>query len=327
MTTTFRFFDLHGPVPRPMAPPTRTVLCLGNFDGVHRAHAALLEAGRALADSLSPRPSHTDASPAKAPIPCGAFCFFRPSSDYLPHRTAAHPAHLTTLRQRLALFAASGMDFACLCEFPAVQSLPPDAFLDRLAAEAGCIGAVCGYNFRFGHRATGTPAEIVSYFGADRTVILPEMTLDGDTVSATRIRALLRSGNATRAAALLGRPYSLSATVTHGKQLGRTLGFPTANQYFLPESLIPAHGVYAARCHTPDGVYPGVANIGTHPTVDAHARVNCETYLLGYTGDLYGKRMTVEFLEFLRPEKRFSDVEALAAAIGQDAERVRELLL
>ncbi len=323
MTTPFLFLDLHAVPPRPMAAPARAILCLGNFDGVHRAHADLLSAGRALVGTLS----HPDAAPREEHTPCGVFCFFRPSGDYLPSHTADAPAHLTTLRQKLALFANAGMDFACLCAFPAVRDLTPEAFLDRLMTEAGCIGAVCGYNFRFGRKAAGTAADIARRFGAAHSTVLPELMWDGDTVSASRIRSLLRKGDVAAANRLLGRPYCLTATVTHGKRLGRTIGFPTANQYFLPESLVPAYGVYAARCHTPDGTYPCVANIGIHPTVDAHARVNCESYILGYSGNLYGHRVTVEFLEYLRPEERFSDIDALTAAISRDVERVQRMHL
>ncbi len=323
MTTPFLSLDLRSAVPRPMQPPRRAVLCLGSFDGVHRAHVTLLEAGQTLVKTLHKQNDPSAPTPRAGSLPCGVFCFFRPAQDYLPHRAADAPAHLTPLRQKLALLRAAGMDFACLCDFPAVRDLPPAAFLDRLEAEIGCVGAVCGYNYRFGRNAAGTPVDLVTRFGTDRTVVLPEMTLDGGTVSASRIRSLLLGGDAARAARLLGRPYSLETTVTHGKQLGRTLGFPTANQYFLPEALVPATGVYAARCHTAAGVFPAVANIGTHPTVDTHARVNCETYLIGYEGDLYGTRMTVELLAYLRPEEHFSGINELIAAIRRDVARVQ----
>ncbi len=293
-----------------MAPPARAVLCLGNFDGVHIAHRALLAEGRALAGRLR--------------VPCGVFCFLRPSVDYLPRDGVTAPGHLTTLRDKLALFAAAGCDFVVLCDFLDVRGLSPDAFIHLLRGECGAVGVACGYNFRFGHRAAGRAEELVAAFGAKKVAILPEMVAHGGTVSASRIRECLARGEAATAAALLGRPYALTATVTHGKRLGRTIGFPTANQYFPREALIPAHGVYAALCHTPDGhTYPGVANVGCHPTVDTHARVNCETYLLDYAGDLYGQTLRIEFLYFLRPEERFSDLDALTAAIRRDAEAAR----
>ena len=192
-----------------------------------------------------------------------------------------------------------------------------------LRGTCGCEGVVCGFNFRFGKCAAGTPDDLTAYLGAERVVVMPEMKRGEETVSSSRIRAALMQGKAATAADLLGRPYRLCTTVTGGKRLGRTIGFPTANQYFLPESLIPAHGVYVARCHTSKGIFLGVANVGCHPTVDAHARVNCETYLLDFDGDLYGERPTTELLHYLRPEEKFSDLDALVAAIRHDADEAR----
>ncbi len=312
MIQPLSFVDLRGDRPRPLASLLpRTVLCLGNFDGVHIAHMALLEHGLTLSQHLSV---------TEEPTQCGVFCFYRPSIDFLPRPALGH---LTTLRQKLAIFAEAGMEFACLCDFESVRELPPLAFVDKLKREAGCVGAVCGFNFRFGHKAAGHPEDLAVALGSDHIRTVPNLCVDGETVSASRIRACLKAGKAAEATRLLGRPYCLETTVTHGKQLGRVLGFPTANQYFLTESLIPAHGVYAARCHTPEGVFPGVANVGCRPTVDAHGRVNCETHILGYTGDLYGHRLKVEFLEFLRPEQRFSGVDELTEAIRRDAARAK----
>jgi riboflavin kinase/FMN adenylyltransferase len=157
-------------------------------------------------------------------------------------------------------------------------------------------------------------------------LVVPEVAVDGVPVSSSRIRACLEAGEVRTAAALLGRPYALDAIVVHGKKLGRTIGFPTANQYFPPERMIPAYGVYATRCYTPYGVFTGVSNVGEHPTVDAHARVNCETYILGLSHNLYGKRIRVEFLEYLRPERRFASLEELTDAIRRDADTARRLL-
>ena len=131
---------------------------------------------------------------------------------------------------------------------------------------------------------------------------------------------MLLAGEADTAALHIGRPYTLQTPVVHGKQLGRSWGLPTANQYFRPESLIPAHGVYAVLCHTPDGIYPGVANVGSRPTVDQAAPVNCETHIIGYDKDLYGYPLKIEFLSRLREEVKFSSADALRAAIQKDIE-------
>ena len=304
--------DIRGDAPRPMTtPPARTVLCLGNFDGVHRAHAALLTRGVELTRTVNA------ASPHLPPALCGVFCFYSLSGDHFL-REGDKRNHLTILKERLRFFHEWGIEIVWLYDFPTVQDLAPEAFPELLITKCGCVGAVCGYNYRFGQRAAGTPELLVRHLGQDRTVVLPAMTESGIPVSSSRIRAALLEGDVETAALLLGRPYFLNTTVMHGKSLGRTWGFPTANQFFPVERLIPPHGVYAVRCHTPEGVFPGVANVGLRPTVDIHGRVNCETHIIGYTGDLYGRRLKIEFLKFLRPEQRFESVEALKEAIHTD---------
>lgn len=309
----FVFLDLRGGKISPMEKPALpSVLCLGNFDGVHLAHSALLREGEAL---------------RKAHLPhglLGVFTFFAPSYDYLS-TPKTNRAHLTTLKEKLSLFAAAGADFACLCHFGEIRALPAEDFLDLLVCELGAVGAVCGFNFRFGAGGGGTSALLSSFFDAPHEgrfcAVVPPYNLDGQAVSSTRIRGMLSEGRAEDACRHLGRPYALVSRVVHGKHLGRAWGFPTANQSFLPESLVPAHGVYAVLCHTPDGIYPGVANVGSHPTVDASAPVNCETHVMGgFAGDLYGKTVKIEFLCRLRDEMKFDSEETLRLAITKDAE-------
>lgn len=310
------FLDLRTRPFRPMHAPDACVLCLGNFDGVHIAHTAILREGiRASRER-------------QAPCLCGVFCFFRPSADYLTipgtKKDTRPPVgtHLTTLKEKLTLIADLGVDFACLSDFNDIRMLPPEDFIRLLKEDCGCVGTSCGFNHRFGVRGSGTPPMLADAFdmpGAVGAHILPEMTRNGVTVSSTAIRQALSDGNAALAATLLGRPYSLDTVVTHGKRLGRTIGFPTANQYFPAERLIPRHGVYAARAVTPDGSFAAVTNVGLHPTVDAHARVNCETHILGLHTDLYGTHIRVELLRFCRPEMKFDSLDALIAQITRDA--------
>ena len=309
--------DLRNRPPRPIGASERAVLCLGNFDGVHVAHRALLRAGV--------RSAHANG------CPCGVFCFFRPSSDYFPSQAVPNGSgtHLCSLSEKLALFAYEGVDFVCLCDFPSIQSMPAPDFPAFLRAECGCAGIVCGFNYRYGSGGAGTAAALADSFSAPgdiSPVILEEQRrskTDSAPVSSSRIRAALWAGNVPLATELLGRPYSLTGTVVSGKHLGRHLGFPTANLYFPTGRLIPAHGVYAVRVHTPDGIFPGVSNVGVRPTVDrtTYPRPNCETFLINFSGDLYGKRIRIDFLEYLRPEQTFSDLNALRAAIAQDAEQ------
>lgn len=311
------FLDLRGQAPLPMAtPPERAVVGLGNFDGVHLAHGVLLRETVKLAGTLSEKEG--------AHVSPGVFCFIRPTLDYKMSPTGITPVlvrgHLTTLRDKLLLFAKAGLEFACLCNFPDIRDLTPEAFIALLRDDCHCVGVACGFNYFFGKGASGNPSHLTAAFGADHLFIQPEMALDGMTVSSSRIRACLERGDTETAERLLGRPYSLDSNVVHGKRLGRTLGFPTANQYFPAERAIPARGVYAVLCHTPYGVFPGVSNVGIRPTVDSHGRVNCETHVIGMRGDLYGRRIRVEFLSKLRDEQKFNGMEKLVSAIRRDAE-------
>ena len=319
MTPHMVCLDLRGDRIHPLrTPPPPAVLCLGNFDGVHLAHAALLRRGQELAAVL-----RAGGDPPNTL--CGVFCFFRPSGDYFLPKDA-HPTHLTTLRERVNALRGLGADLVWLCNFPDVRELSPEGFLHLLKEDCHCVGVVCGYNHRFGRQAVGTPRLTETYFGAERTLVLPAMEVDGAPVSSTRIRACLAKGDVETAARLLGRPYALRSRVLHGKSLGHTWGFPTANQSFPADRLIPAHGVYAVACHTPTGVYPGVSNVGLRPTVEAPTRVNCETHIIGFSGDLYGQTITVEFLKFLRPERKFASVEELKEAIRKDTEDAKNIL-
>ena len=316
MSPRLIFLDLRGAEPTPTAPPARSVMCLGNFDGFHRAHAVLLREGIFLARRLTEAEGQETLA--------GVFCFFRPSVDFVFTPEGVTPirvrGHLTTLRDKLRILARSGLDFACLCDFPDVRDLTPAAFISLLKESCGCVGVVCGFNHYFGKHAAGNAYHLLEAFGEDHMFIQPEMQLDGMTVSSSRIRACLAEGDTETAERLLGRPYSLETAVVHGKALGRTLGFPTANQYFPAERAIPETGVYATLCHTPYGTFAGVSNVGSHPTVDDFARVNCETYIIGMQGDLYGKRIKIEFLKKLRGEQKFDGIDSLVAAIRRDAE-------
>lgn len=300
--------DLTTPLPRSVPLPIGgSVVGLGNFDGVHVAHAAILREAVQRKEA-SPLLHHA-----------GVFCFWRPSSDYFSDTVQ----HLTPLREKIRLFRKAGLDFACFCDFQDVRHLSKETFLDFLTDTLSCRAAVCGFNYRFGKGGNGTAEDLVHYFDSHAgAVVVPAVIQNGLPVSSTRIRTLLLDGHPDQASVMLGRPYSIETTVQRGKQLGRTWGFPTANQFFLPDAIVPRHGVYAVRCHTPYGCFPGVANVGVHPTVDHGARLNCETYLLGLDADLYGQRIRTEFLEFIRPEMKFESPAKLRDAIRADAEWV-----
>lgn len=281
--------------------PAKTLLCLGNFDGVHLGHRALIGQAKELRDEW-----FSDAALC-------VFCFSAPSGDYL---SSAPLPHLSSLRQKLALFEECGAEYAIIADFPEIRNLSPvDFVLDVLNGSCNAVGAVCGFNYRFGCGGKGDAKLLGELLP---TAVCAEVREDGDTVSSTRIRRLIATGELEAANRLLGRPYSITSEIVHGKALGQKLGFPTINQGFPPSMLIPPYGVYVTECCV-DGVsYRGVSNVGIRPTVDSAASVNCETHLLGCSEDLYGKEATVSFLRFLRPEERFDTVEALKAQVEKD---------
>ena len=288
---------------RPTSMPSRSIICLGNFDGVHLAHRKLLR----LALKLR-RENYQD-------TPCAVFCFCEPSSDYL---LSAPPAHLSTLSQKLEYFKEEGIEYAFLIDFASVKDLSCAEFAQTLLKDTcHCVAAVCGFNYHFGKGGTGDAKQLEQLLGCP-VMIQEEVRDHNETVSSTRIRRFLSDGSVEEATRLLQRPYCFTARVVHGKALGHKLNAPTLNQFFPTNMLIPRHGVYVTECEVDGKVYRGVSNVGVHPTVDTDARVNCETYLLDFSGNLYEKDLTVSFLKFLRPEKQFSNVKALQAQIQQD---------
>ena len=197
--------------------------------------------------------------------------------------------------------------------------------MEQLLA-AGAAGFVCGDDFRFGHKGEGD-TEKLQAFCRERglpCIIVPEQTLEGVRISSTAIRRLLENGETEKAVAFLGHPHILSGTVIPGKQLGRTIGIPTAN-LALPEGLvIPKFGVYACKVWVKGETYRAVTNIGSRPTVNGTG-ITVEPWLLDFDGDLYGKTITLEFHKFLRPEQKFPSLDALKQQISRDAEQVKML--
>ncbi len=288
------------------------ILCLGNFDGVHLAHRTLLRTAKKLQAEKMPNAR------------VGVFCFEKLSTDFL---AANPPKHLTTLEQKLQYFSDEGIDFAYIADFSALKELEPEAFVnDVLIGQCACKAVVCGYNYHFGKGGTGTYTLLQELFPTNCVVVVDPVYKSGSTVSSTRIRALLNQGNVKEANELLTVPFSITAPVEHGKGLGRHLGAPTFNQTPSEETLIPANGVYLTRCTINEKVYYGLTNVGTRPTVDVDAKLNVETHLLDFDGDLYQQELCVEFLDYIRPEFRFDSKEALQKQIQKDIDTVKERL-
>ncbi|MBR3894992.1 MAG: bifunctional riboflavin kinase/FAD synthetase [Clostridia bacterium] len=292
-----------------VSPPDACVLCLGNFDGVHLAHQALLK------KAVQLRNEHFSSAA------CGVFCFSSLSSDHL---LATPPPHLSTTEQKAELFASCGMEYLFLADFSAVRNRSPEDFVEQiLLGGCHCAVAVCGFNYKFGKGGVGTPDLLQKLLNAP-VWVQEEVKKDGKTVSSTEIRRLLLDGQAEEAAKLLTRPYSFTSEVIHGKALGQTIGVPTINQDFPKGMLIPRHGVYITDCEINGVHYRGVSNVGSHPTVDNGAHVNCETHLLDFRSTVYGREVTVSFLKFLRPEKKFDSLESLCLQLQDDIRVAKE---
>lgn len=288
----------------------RIIFALGFFDGVHLGHQALLAACRRLARERSAIP--------------GAITFDRhPRSLFDP----APPLLLQSVEDRRALLADFGMAYVRVLPVTAeVLGQSWEEFLETLLRD-GAAGFVCGYDFRFGHRGEGN-AEKLAAFCRERDlplVIVPEQTLEGIRVSSTHIRRLLEEGDMAAGIRFLGHGHRLSGTVVPGRQLGRTIGVPTANILFPEGVVIPKRGVYACRALVEGRCYGAVTNVGSRPTVGGH-QTRAESWILDFEGDLYGKTLTLEFCSFLRPERKFDSLEELKAQIQRDAEQTRVLL-
>ncbi len=288
-------------------PDRPLAVALGDFDGVHRGHRALLAQTCALA--------------AHIPGCVSAVWTF----TALTKGRVGVPA-LTDTQEKLRRFAEAGIGYAVLEEFDAVRDLSPEAFArSYLSDKLHCAAVVCGFNFRFGKGGAGD-ADMLRTFLAARGIpltVVPPVSCGGEVVSSTRIRAAVETGDMETAARLLGRPFSVCLPVLHGNRIGHTLGLPTINQYFSAGQIVPFGGIYACVCTLNGRRYPAVTNVGTRPTVSDSGAINCETHVLDYDGDLYGETVCVEFCRRLRAERKFASVSLLKEAIEADVTHAR----
>jgi len=288
------------------APPTASVLCLGNFDGVHLGHRALVRETVRQKGILSP---------TLEGLASGAWLFREPPSRILSNTPVPQ---LTTLEEKLGHFAALGLDYAFLADFSALRELEPAEFVEKvLKQECHCVYAVCGFDFSFAKRAMGHAEDLVRLMDGQGS-ILECVSVGEQCISSSAIRAFLAEGKIEEANAMLGYPFALTAPVVRGKALGKTIGVPTVNQLFTRGTARLRDGIYVSRTELGGVCYPSVTNIGYRPTFDDGEHVNCETHIIGYGGDLYGKTLKVEFFKRLRDEIRFPSVEALREQLRAD---------
>lgn len=290
-------------------------LTIGNFDGIHLGHQALLA-------------TTIQAAKERGLIPA-AMTFEPHPREFFDPGTA--PARLSSLREKVEYLSAAGVEHLYVCRFNKLfAGQSPEAFIEVLQRRLQCRWLLVGDDFRFGARRSGDVALLRSE-GARRgfeVVTLDNIEFEGLRISSTAVRDALTAGDFALVHGLLGRPYAMSGHVLHGRKLGRTLGFPTAN-VSLARRKPALTGVFAVKCsgiHARglEGVATGVASLGTNPAVKSDGRHSLEVFLFDFSADLYGNRISVEFCTKLRDEAHYSSLDALARQIQRDCDAARE---
>ena len=287
----------------PDAEPRPRRVAVGTFDGVHLGHREVIRGADAVL-TFDPHPQSVVA-PGSA------------------------PRLLTTIERKAELVAGLGVEELVIIPFDgAFAARSAQDFVDRVLVETlGATHVSVGENFRFGHKAQGDAA-MLRDDPRFETRVVPLLEAEGEIVSSSHIRGLILAGEVAEAGRLLGEPFLVSGEVQHGDKRGRTLGYPTANLVPDPRYVTPGHGVYACRASVrgPDAeaVFAAAVNVGVRPQFVTGRGELIEAYLLDFEGDLYGRRLRVEFLERLRGERRFDSVEALVEQMGRDVDATRQ---
>ena len=284
----------------------RTAVALGNFDGMHVGHMAVLEAAKSFeSEGLLPVAVLFDEHSMKA-------------------ITGKAPAMLMTVTERNRIINENGLRIETLV-FNEIRDLSPSAFVEKiLVGRLGAAAVCCGYNYRFGKGASGTAqtmSEICGRLGLQCRVS-GEVDVDRCAVSSTKIRGFIENGEIEKANKMLGRPFGFSSRVIDGDKRGRVLGFPTINQIIPEELAMPRFGVYQSVVTVKGEKFKGVTNVGRRPTVGTE-KILSETHILDFDRDIYGENVDVRLIKFIRPEKKFSSFDELARQIKSDAKEVR----
>ncbi|HEY8391895.1 MAG TPA: riboflavin biosynthesis protein RibF [Capillibacterium sp.] len=286
-------------------PASGWVVTVGNFDGVHRGHQKILERVKVISKEQG--------------WPALVITFQEHTSLVL---RAQAPPLLMSVEERCRYFAACGIDATLLLEFtPELAKMPAGSFLDQLRA-LGMKALVVGHDFTFGAGGTGDTHLVLTYMRRHGLYgeVIPPVKYRGKIVCSSQIRSLLQEGRLAEANGMLNRPFALAGYVQNGQGQGRKLGFPTANLTVPPERLLPKFGAYVVRVQVRGGEYYGLANVGCKPTFN-YGRPLVEVFIDRFSGDIYGEYLQVEFLKFLREEKKFASPAALQAQLQEDRKR------
>ena len=287
-------------------------LAIGVFDGVHLGHQAVIS---------------TSAEHARAANGTPVVVTFDPHPEKVLRPQAA--THLLTATpHKIALIRELGVAHLLIIKFDKqFAATEPEDFVQQLVEHSKPLREICvGHEWSFGKNRRGN-LKLLNEFGArfDFGVVgIPPVTVNGELVSSTTIRQALEAGDLAKAARMLGREYTILGTVVRGDDLGKKIGFPTANLSAHNEQF-PPNGVYFAEARLDGAIYPGVVNLGCRPTVSSKTERILEIYLLDFEGDIYGKDIEVRFIRYLRPEKKFENIDALVRQIKFDVQQAREL--
>ena len=287
----------------------KKIYALGFFDGVHLGHQSLLAACCQMAKEQGAIPA--------------ALTFDLPPTAVL---NGQKPNMINTLAGREQLLKFYGMEQVHIYPAtPETLAVSWQDFLSQILTDAA--GFICGEDYRFGRNGAGD-ADKLANFAAQHGIqcsIIPQQSFDGQKISSTRIRSYLEAGELEKANELMGHPHILTGKVVHGQHLGRTIGVPTANLEMPITLLTPAFGVYACKVEMDGQVYMAVTNVGTRPTVNGR-NVTVEPWILDYSGDLYGREISLQFYQFLRSERKFDSLQELQQQIQMDTEQTKKYL-
>lgn len=289
-----------------------SVIALGCFDGIHLGHMAVIGRAKEQADACN--------------LPLVALTFEEPPRNFF---SATRIPTISTLEEKLALLEKVGVDVAvCLPLNKEIFSISPEDFIRDILIDAlHASKIVCGYNYTFGKNASGNTAQLQKLCDSEKIElsVVPPLMYNGVAVSSSLIRSAVEKGDMEYAAKLLGRPFSMTETVINGQHLARTLGFPTVNTIPASGRLIPLHGVYVTKIHFKNQEKYGITNVGIRPTVNTNI-LCAETHIFDFDGNLYKEKITVEFLHFLREERRFNSVEQMSAQVNNDIQEAKKFL-
>lgn len=284
-------------------PQNGTAVAMGYFDGIHIGHRAVIDGAVQWAKAHGAQPA--------------VFTF------QLPMENKMKGKRLLSTQDKHDLVASLGVEYYLVPDFDRIKALSPEQFVHSIVENCHAKALFCGENFTFGARAAGTPEllrQLCAPLGVE-VVVVPLAQFEDKPVSSTRIRTALEGGDIPAANAMLGMPYAIRFAVQHGAGLGRTLGVPTINQHYPQGYQMPRSGIYITRTCIDGTWYPSATGLGSRPTVnDDETRVTCETFIPGFSGDLYGTDPVVEFHAYLSPSKKFDTLDQLRACI-QDAAR------